>query len=67
MPLPFLIKCSMCGSMNHINDDNMGDVRVYFHKGTPNTMDRMVISCDNCGRKEEHGIYWPLNIISGGK
>jgi NMD protein affecting ribosome stability and mRNA decay len=56
----FTIKCHQCGDQNPIGNDEMSSVHVYFEKGSPNIMDRMVLYCGNCGNKEEHGISWPL-------
>ena len=58
----FTIKCHNCGDQNPIDDDNRGSIKVYFHRGTPNTMDRMVFYCAHCGNKEERGISWPIDL-----
>ena len=61
----FIVKCSQCGDQNPIEDDDNLSIKLYFHRGTPNTMDRMVFFCGNCGQKEERGISWPLDINNG--
>jgi len=58
----FTVKCHCCGDQNPLDDDEMSSVHIYFHKGTPNTFDRMELYCENCGNKEESGISWPLDI-----
>ncbi len=58
----FITRCVQCGDQNSLfDDDERASITVYFHKGTPNTLDRAVIYCENCGNKEEHGISWPLD------
>lgn len=58
----FTIKCHNCGDQNPYwpDDKDPSSIKVYFHKGTPSIMDRMVFYCSNCGNKEEYGIMWPL-------
>ena len=58
----FIIRCIRCGEQNQLDDDEMTSVQVYFHKGTPNTIDRMVIYCENCGNKHTMGISWQMDL-----
>ena len=58
----FTIRCHNCGDQNPIDTDDRASVKVYFHRGTPNTKDRIVFYCGNCGNQEEHGINWPLDL-----
>ena len=62
--MAFTIKCHShrCGDMNHPRNDDYASVKIYFEKGTPNTMDRMIFYCTNCGNRKEFGIAWPLDI-----
>ena len=60
--MKFITRCVQCGDQNQLGDDNMPSIQLYFHRGTPNTLDRMVIYCNNCGNKMELGIVWPLDI-----
>ena len=63
----FITRCIRCGDQNQLGDDERASIQVYFHKGTPNTMDRMVIYCGNCGNKHEIGICWPLDTNTPNK
>jgi len=59
----FTIKCHNCGDQNSIDDDEMSSVKIYFRRGVmPDTLDRLVFYCENCGNKIEQGIIWPLDI-----
>ena len=60
--MKFITRCTQCGDQNQIGDDERASIQVYFHKGTPMTMDRMVFYCENCGNKHEMGISWPLDV-----
>jgi RNase P subunit RPR2 len=57
----FEITCKECGAEGFFDPDNNGVVKMLFEKGTPATMDRVIIYCSKCGGKQEAGIYWPLD------
>ena len=60
--MKFITRCVRCGDQNDFKDDERASIQLYFHKGSPNTYDQMVIYCENCGNKEERCIVWPLDI-----
>lgn len=60
--LPFSITCPNCLYIGSADNKSIDDIKVYFRKGSPNTMDRMAIYCGNCGYSEEHGITWQLEV-----
>lgn len=60
--IKFIIICARCGCQNQLGYNKRNSVQLYFHKGSPNIMDRMVIYCDNCGNKHEIAIAWPLDL-----
>lgn len=54
--MKFITRCICCGDQNqfdHIGYDEIASIQIYFHCGTPNTKDRVVIYCENCGNKQE--------------
>lgn len=57
----FEITCKECGAEGFFDPDNNGVVKMLFEKGTPATMDRVIIYCSKCGGKQEAGICWPLD------
>jgi len=59
--MEFITRCTECGDQNPLGDEVLGcvaSIQVYFHKGSENIKDRMVIYCENCGNKIEQGISW---------
>ena len=60
--MKFITRCTRCGEQNQLGDEEKASIQVYFHKGTPNTMDRMVVYCEKCGNKHEIGISWFFDI-----
>jgi ribosomal protein S27E len=59
----FTIQCAQCGAIHVFNSGGeTEDIKLYFHRGTPLTRDRMVIYCQNCGNKQEFGITWPIDM-----
>ena len=60
--MDFIIRCIRCGDQNQLDDDEMASIHVYFDKGTPGALDRMVIYCGNCGNKHEMAVFWPLDM-----
>ena len=60
--MDFITRCVRCGDQNGLGDDERASIQIYFYKGTPNTLDRWVIHCENCGNTKEYGIIWPLDI-----
>ena len=65
--MKFITRCVKCGDQNSLfDDDERASIKAYFHKGTPNTLDLMVIYCGNCGNKAMRGISWPLGILDEG-
>lgn len=66
--MKFIIRCTQCGDQNQLHDDDRASIQAYFHRGTPNTKDRVVFYCENCGNKEEYGIsWWPIDIDTPNK
>ena len=57
----FEISCKVCGARGFCDSENNGAIKILFEKGTPSTMDRIIIYCSECGGKQELGIYWPLD------
>lgn len=49
----FTVKCHSCGDQNPLDNDKMSSVWIYFQEGSPNTFDRLIVYCKNCGNKEE--------------
>lgn len=64
--MDFITRCVRCGDQNQLGDDERSSIQLYFHKGSPSTLDLMVIYCENCGNKLEIGISWPLDILTEG-
>lgn len=61
--MKFITRCVHCGDQNSLTDDDeRASIQIYFNKGTPNTLDRMVIYCTNCGNQDERGISWPIPV-----
>ena len=58
----FEISCKACGTCGFWGSENNGAIKVLFEKGTPSTMDRIIIYCSECGGKQESGICWPIDI-----
>ena len=59
--LKFEISCKECGARS-VYDPNIDAlaIGIIFRSGGPTIKDRMVIFCNNCGNKYEHGIYWQV-------
>jgi hypothetical protein len=51
----FDLKCLTCGA-----DDSF--IQTHFHKGLPNTHDKMVVLCRRCGYEEHQIILWPMPV-----
>lgn len=58
----FTIKCHKCKDRNPLDNDDRSSIKAYFYRGMPNTFDRMVIYCENCGNKEEYRINWQIDL-----
>lgn len=56
MKYQFEISCKECGARGGFDPNNEGMIRILFEKGTPSTLDRVVIYCSKCGSKQEAGI-----------
>ena len=58
----FEISCKECGARSFYDPDNQNAVKIIFRKGTPSTMDRIIVYCSKCGNSQEAGIYYPLDL-----
>lgn len=52
----FEISCTRCGARGFYGSENNGAIKFYFEKGSPSTMDRVIVYCSKCGYKQESGL-----------